>query len=408
LKVVDMEKNNMHSGNAGASSEEMPAWFMRWLNAQQPAFAMPSPPPSTQQPLAVAPTGPSTSVTTNNEGWQITTMPSDQLSFSTPDSLASPAMQETESPTTSTGTGVGMAAPPPISAPTDNLAALSGVLRNLLERPLPAPERPSFEGLRRQNPMKFLRAVEEYGHSFGLNSPRLLGVAVDCLKGNAKHWTGIYRDNWRTYEDFKRDFLKTYWSAQRQRDIRFQISTGRYDETKGTMLSHFAYFVDMAKMLTTPLSEEVLLDELIRHFPDNVQSLWILQKISNIAEAAEFLSGQEIPGQNPGFRDSASGDKGRATTQRHHTDQGQKRPRPNDSRFNVTGPPVPVSRDGEKRTPGNPGHPTSSNRFFSDKFQRRPGNNQWRNSHHQNGRPHGDASRGSKDSGNGGGVQNGA
>ncbi|KAJ3622371.1 hypothetical protein MTP99_002886 [Tenebrio molitor] len=89
-------------------------------------------------------------------------------------------------------------------------------------------------------PQKFLRAVEEYEHSFGLNSPRLLGIAVDCLKGNAKHWTGIYRDNWRTYEDFKRDFLKTYWSAQRQRDIRFQISTGRYDETKGTMLSHFA------------------------------------------------------------------------------------------------------------------------------------------------------------------------
>jgi hypothetical protein len=77
----------------------------------------------------------------------------------------------------------------------------------------------------------------------------------------------------------------------------------------------------------------------IRHFSDNVQSLWILQKISNIAEAAEFLSGQEIPGQNPGFRDNASGDKGRTTTQRHHTDQGQKRPRPNDSRFNVTGPP---------------------------------------------------------------------
>jgi hypothetical protein len=231
-----MENNNMHSGNAGASLEEMPAWFMRWLNAQQPAFVM----PSTQQPLAVAPTVPSTSVTTNNEGWQITTMPSDHLSFSTPDSLASPAMQETESPTASTGAGVGMDAPPSISAPTDNLAALSGVLRNLLERALPAPERPSFEGLRRQNPMKFLRAVEEYEHSFGLNSPRLLGIAVDCLKGNAKHWTGIYRDNWRTYEDFKRDFLKTYWSAQRQRDIRFQISTGRYDETKGTMLSHFA------------------------------------------------------------------------------------------------------------------------------------------------------------------------
>jgi P2-related tail formation protein len=33
LKVLDMENNNMHSGTAGASSEEMPAWFMCWLNA---------------------------------------------------------------------------------------------------------------------------------------------------------------------------------------------------------------------------------------------------------------------------------------------------------------------------------------------------------------------------------------
>jgi hypothetical protein len=31
----------------------------------------------------------------------------------------------------------------------------------------------------------------------------------------------------------------------------------------------------------------------------------------------------------------------------------------------------------------------TSNRFFPDKFQRRPGNNQWRNNNHQNGKSYG-------------------
>ncbi|EFA13685.2 hypothetical protein TcasGA2_TC016049 [Tribolium castaneum] len=271
-------------------------------------------------------------------------------------------------------------ASPPMPITTDNVAAISGVLRSLLDRPLPAPERPSFEGLKRQNPVKFLRAIEEYGRFFGLDSQRLLGVAMDCLKGNAKHWTGIFQKKWRGYEDFRRDFLRTYWSAKRQRDIRFQIATGRYDETRGTMLSHFAYYVDMANMLTTPLSEEVLLDELLRHFPERIQSLWVLEKICTTTDAAEFLAAQEIPGQNPGEKTNiAPRERPRATD--HQRRNEPKRPRPNIDRHEVTRPAAPANR-------GNGFPKRSSDEQQWRNNQPSTSNNRWHNNNGNNSNNH--------------------
>ncbi|XP_064215694.1 uncharacterized protein LOC107399162 isoform X1 [Tribolium castaneum] len=430
LKVVDME-NNRNTGNAGAPPQEMPTWFVRWLNSQQPRnvpnFAAPSTSTAVQRPQAILQVRPSTSAAADVDGWQVTPLPSDGTTSPEPDPeipvapepapLASPLVQEPGSSTTSATSGAVMASPPmPIT--TDNVAAISGVLRSLLDRPLPAPERPSFEGLKRQNPVKFLRAIEEYGRFFGLDSQRLLGVAMDCLKGNAKHWTGIFQKKWRGYEDFRRDFLRTYWSAKRQRDIRFQIATGRYDETRGTMLSHFAYYVDMANMLTTPLSEEVLLDELLRHFPERIQSLWVLEKICTTTDAAEFLAAQEIPGQNPGEKTNiAPRERPRATD--HQRRNEPKRPRPNIDRHEVTRPAAPANRgngfpkrSSDEQQWRNNQPSTSNNRWHNNNGNN--SNNHWRknnpndNRNNTSSRAQGETSRNSKNSGNGGGVQDGA
>ncbi|XP_064215678.1 retrovirus-related Pol polyprotein from transposon 297 [Tribolium castaneum] len=392
LKVVDME-NNRNTGNVGAPPQEMPTWFVRWLNSQQPRnapnFAAPSTSTAVQRPLVILQVRPSTSAAADADGWQVTPLPSDGTTSPEPDPeipvapepapLASPLVQEPGSSTTSATSGAVMASPPmPIT--TDNVAAISGVLRSLLDRPFPAPERPSFEGLKRQNPVKFLRAIEEYGRSFGLDSKRLLGVAMDCLKGNAKHWTGIFQKKWRGYEDFRRDFLRTYWSAKRQRDIRFQIATGRYDETRGTMLSHFAYYVDMANMLTTPLAEEVLLDELLRHFPERIQSLWVLEKICTTTDAAEFLAAQEIPGQNPGEKTNiAPRERPHATD--HQLRNEPKRPRPNIDRHEVTRPVAPANR-------GNGFQKRSSDNQQWRNNQPSTSNNRWHNNNGNNSNNH--------------------
>nr|XP_015840034.1 PREDICTED: retrovirus-related Pol polyprotein from transposon 17.6 [Tribolium castaneum] len=206
---------------------------------------------------------------------------------------------------------------------------------------------------------------------------------MDCLKGNAKHWTEIFQKKWRGYEDFRRDFLRTYWSAKRQRDIRFQIATGRYDETRGTMLSHFAYYVDMANMLTTPLSEEVLLDELLRHFPERIQSLWVLEKICTTTDAAEFLAAQEIQGQNPGEKTNiAPRERPRATD--HQLRNEPKRPRPNIDRHEVTRPAAPANRGNgfQKRSSDNQqwrnNQPSTSNNRWHNNNESNS-NNHWRN-----------------------------
>ena len=66
------------------------------------------------------------------------------------------------------------------------------------------------------------------------------------------------------------------------------------------MLAHFSYYVDLASMLTTPLPETMLISEIMRHFPEQVQILWALQGKRTAVEAAEFLLAQNVTYQNHG------------------------------------------------------------------------------------------------------------
>lgn len=61
------------------------------------------------------------------------------------------------------------------------------------------------------------------------------------------------------------------------------------------MEAHFAHYVGLARLLTTPMSENLLISELMKHFPVNLQSLWALKSGTEktIANAAEFLRSQE-------------------------------------------------------------------------------------------------------------------
>lgn len=55
------------------------------------------------------------------------------------------------------------------------------------------------------------------------------------------------------------------------------------------MLEHFLTYMGEAKMLSTPPPEEQLVNDLIRHFPREIQYMWVLRKGTSIIEAAEFL-----------------------------------------------------------------------------------------------------------------------
>lgn len=164
--------------------------------------------------------------------------------------------------------------------------------------PLPIPEKPYFDGSSRHNPIKFLASFEQYRRSYHLDDRQALDAALGCLKGNARSWTAIHQGRFMTFEQFKKSFLKAFWSDNKQRDIRHQISTGRYDPSKGTMLAHFAHYVEMANMLSPAMPETTIVAEIMRHYPDAIQHLWALTQQKTIEGTADFLIEQEIPGQN--------------------------------------------------------------------------------------------------------------
>ncbi|KYB29846.1 hypothetical protein TcasGA2_TC031583 [Tribolium castaneum] len=165
-----------------------------------------------------------------------------------------------------------------------------------------------------------------------------------------------------------------------------------------------------ANMLTTPLSEEVLLDELLRHFPERIQSLWILEKNCTTTEAAEFLAAQEIPGQNPGEKTTIAPRESPRTSD-HQLRKDTKRPRPNKDRNEVTRTEAPENRGNrfQNRTSGNQQWRNNKANFSNSRWYNNTtsSNNHWRKNNpnstnnNTNSRAKGETSRNPKDSGNG-------
>lgn len=150
-------------------------------------------------------------------------------------------------------------------------------------------DKPRYPGKGSTHPVAFIEDLDVYLRRLP-NRDHAVDDIVSCLEGDVRNWARLYRDRWVTVADFKRDFLQTYWGEIEQSSLRRRIICEHWnpDKTK-TMLEHFLSYTSQAKMLTNPLPEEQLVNDLVRHFPKEIQYMWILRKGTSIIEAAEFL-----------------------------------------------------------------------------------------------------------------------
>lgn len=142
------------------------------------------------------------------------------------------------------------------------------------------------------SPSKFIRELEKYFKKANIPPHQQLEVALDSLYGIAQNWSTLFVTKWQVYEDFRKAFLKHFFSEIEQEKIRREIYTGKWDNRR-KMVDHFAYFVQRASLLTKPFKESELLDFLMRHFDVHTQSLWALQSEHTLDRAAEFLRSQQ-------------------------------------------------------------------------------------------------------------------
>lgn len=188
---------------------------------------------------------------------------------------------------------------------TSNDTDLKQLLWGMVQQGIALPDKPKFMGTPKENPVIFLNVLQTYGKTLFLDDERMLKLAQECLKGSAKPWTAIFKDSWRTFDDFKRDFLATYWTLNKQREVRLRICNNKYEPRDGqSMLAYFSSYVNQAYMLQPRIPDDELLSELVRHFSPNIQIQWIGRQDKSIKTFAQFLIEQESITQNKGYNDT--------------------------------------------------------------------------------------------------------
>lgn len=152
---------------------------------------------------------------------------------------------------------------------------------------LPQRERPTFSG-GNENPISFLEDIKEYTRKVKRTDP--LVVVRENLKGEAKSWAKLYNKRWETMLDFEKDFLATYWGDIKKNEVRRRLAEGIYDNKKNiSMLTHFASYWELAKALKITDTSLGVVDEIMRHYPKEIQSLWFSGPTGDEIIAAEFL-----------------------------------------------------------------------------------------------------------------------
>lgn len=151
-------------------------------------------------------------------------------------------------------------------------------------------EKPIFESSV-HHPVTFVDSLRIYLRKMQPGTPEQeLELIQDCLKGTDKDWARIYRTRWNNFEDFKIDFLNAYWGEGKQSILRRKIAQGVWNKSEhATMLGHFLHLTGQSQMLSYKIPEKQLVTDIMRHFPKNIQNLWMVTKSTSIIDTAEFL-----------------------------------------------------------------------------------------------------------------------
>lgn len=162
-------------------------------------------------------------------------------------------------------------------------------------------EKPRFSGVsgtKEKHPVTFIEDLTSYLRKIPAQGKEL-DIVQECLIGQARDWSRVYKGRWTTFEDFKSDFLTTYWGEVDQNKVRRDIVSNKWDKNKhSTMLSHFLSLAGQVNLLQFTIPEGQLVADIMRHYPKQVQQLWSLSRKDTILAATEFLKNLDLINQS--------------------------------------------------------------------------------------------------------------
>lgn len=163
---------------------------------------------------------------------------------------------------------------------------------------------PTFANAPHENPMKFLKDLREYMELNQIKDDRRLALVDQCLKADVSTWWQVYRDYTRTYEEFHHHLLSKFWSKQTQRNVYWEIYSGKYEKNKKVgMATHFLQYVSSNMALVKPIEEEELIEIMSNHYSHEVQNIILSKNINTISDMEQLLRRLDARRQRDGYRE---------------------------------------------------------------------------------------------------------
>jgi hypothetical protein len=121
-------------------------------------------------------------------------------------------------------------------------------------------------------------------------------VAKKSIVGSvSQQWLEATSLKFISCEQFKSEFLSTWWSAAQQGLVKCRLYQSKYDESTGLSLSdHFFKYATMASYLEPKLTDNEIIESLRCHYPQEIQKLLVSTKLNTVAEVLEVLKRLEL------------------------------------------------------------------------------------------------------------------
>ena len=150
------------------------------------------------------------------------------------------------------------------------------------------PKQPVFNET--SQPVKFLEELRDFWEAVRPSRHQLAFVIGSCLRGTAKDWWDLTKEEDDDFDTFCEKFMERYWGESVQHEAKSRLEFGFYHT--GSEIGMATYALQAfreARSLTPPLRDGEIILKLARHFNEDIRSMIIGRSISCLKDLLNIL-----------------------------------------------------------------------------------------------------------------------
>lgn len=141
-----------------------------------------------------------------------------------------------------------------------------------------------------KNPQEFIEDIERYFKFKNVRPEHQMLVIESFIEGRVKVWYQINKHIFGTFEDFKLEFYKEFYSIPVQVRLKDQWNARCYKWKDGSLQSYFFKQIQESKHFRPPLSDYEVNFKIIQQFPNKIQTALAAVDYADTNRVAQTLT----------------------------------------------------------------------------------------------------------------------